>query len=256
MILKPLLKPNYKETQGVKPPVSGGPQFYGRRGGHKLRPRRQKLVDELLPRIRLLIESGQIDLSVEFGSEIKEFWLEVGFGAGEHLAEQARLNPHVGFIGCEPFLNGVAALLSKIDVNNLCNVRIFDDDACLLLPLLAEASIARCFVLFADPWPKARHHRRRFIEPENLNFIARILKNDAELRFASDHMEYVSWALEHITRHPEFKWPVRSLNDWQVAPDDWVKTRYEKKALAKGDACAYLCFNRQLRAESDLIAQT
>jgi tRNA (guanine-N7-)-methyltransferase len=254
MILNPLSKFNSTETSGAGSSASRGAQFYGRRGGYKLRPRRQKLVDELLPTIRLLAEPGQIELSKIFGSEIKENWLEVGFGAGEHLAEQARLNPHVGFIGCEPFLNGVAALLAQIEKYKLGNIRIFDDDARLILPLLPEASIHRCFVLFSDPWPKARHHRRRFIKPNNLNALGRILKDNAELRFASDHMGHVSWALEHTIRHPNFIWPVSSADDWRLAPDDWVQTRYERKALAKGEACAYLSFYRRLRGKNEVIA--
>ena len=254
MILNPLLKSNSTETPDADSPASGGPQFYGRRGGHKLRPRRQKLVDELLPTILLSADNGEIDLSAIFGPEIREIWLEVGFGAGEHLAEQARLNPHVGFIGCEPFLNGVAALLAHIDTHDLTNVRIYDDDARLILPLLPDASIDRGFVLFSDPWPKARHHRRRFIEPNNLNALGRILKDNAELRFASDHMGHVSWALEHATRHPNFAWPAASAKDWRIAPDDWVQTRYERKALAKGNACAYLRFYRRLRGEKEAIA--
>ncbi len=254
MILNPLLKFKSSERLGSGSRESAGPQFYGRRSGYKLRPRRQKLIDEILPTIRLSAEFGQIDLSKNFGSEIKESWLEVGFGAGEHLAEVARLNPRVGFIGCEPFLNGVAALLAQIDKYKLSNIRIFDDDAQLILPLLPEASIHRCFVLFSDPWPKARHHRRRFIKPNNLDALGRILRDNAELRFASDHMGYVSWALEHTIRHPNFMWPVSSANDWRISPDDWIQTRYERKALAKGEACAYLSFYRRPRGKNEQIA--
>jgi tRNA (guanine-N7-)-methyltransferase len=237
-------------------PDSGHPQFYGRRGGHKLRPGRQKLVEELLPRISLSFDNEPIELDPVFGADVQEVWLEVGFGGGEHLAEQARLNPKIGFIGCEPFLNGVASLLAQIDRHKLTNVRIFDDDARRLLPRLPEASIGRGFVLFADPWPKVRHHRRRFIEPDNLDALARVLKDGAELRFSSDHMGYVSWALEHVTRHSNFEWLARSIRDWRVTPDDWVQTRYESKALERGDACAYLRFSRKARADVPGVKQS
>jgi tRNA (guanine-N7-)-methyltransferase len=242
--------PLRRSTKGKS--ASDSPQFYGRRGGHKLRAGRQKLVDELLPRLSLASDSEQIDLVSAFGADIRDVWLEVGFGAGEHLAAQARANPDIGFIGCEPFINGVATLLAQIDQHKLNNIRLFEDDARLLLPRLPEGSIGRGFVLFSDPWPKARHHRRRFIEPDNLDALARVLKDSAELRFASDHMGYVSWALEHVTRHPSFDWLARSFRDWRETPDDWVQTRYESKALARGEACAYLRFSRAARANKTL----
>ena len=242
--------PLTRNTKGK--PESGSPQFYGRRGGHKLRAGRQKLVDELLPQISLASTVEQIDLVSEFGAAMRDIWLEVGFGAGEHLAAQAQANPDIGFIGCEPFINGVATLLAQIDQHKLTNIRIFEDDARRLLPRLPEGAIGRGFVLFSDPWPKTRHHRRRFIEPDNLDALARVLKDGADLRFASDHTGYVSWALEHVTRHPGFEWPVRSFRDWRQTPNDWVQTRYESKALARGEACAYLRFCRTVRANKTL----
>ena len=161
---------------------------------------------------------------------------------------QAQAHPEVGFIGCEPFVNGVASLLSKIDEVGLGNtVRIRDDDARPLLDALPDASVGRAFILFPDPWPKARHHQRRFVQPSNLDRFARILKDGAELRFASDHAGYVRWALFHLSRHPDFEWTANSAADWRVRPADGVPTRYETKALAKGIACTYLTFRRRVR---------
>ena len=229
----------------------GGPlHWHGRRRGHALRKGRRILIENLLPRLRIPDEIGgaPADLSALFPQTVKEVWLEVGFGAGEHLAEQARFHPDVGIIGCEPFINGIAALLARIERDGLSNVRVFDDDARLLLPRLPDAAISRVFVLFADPWPKKRHHKRRFLTGENLDALARIMHDDAELRFASDHMEFVRWTLDKLTRHRAFQWPARSPKAWRRRPEDWFETRYEAKALAQGDTCVYLAFRRRRRA--------
>jgi tRNA (guanine-N7-)-methyltransferase len=224
-------------------------QWYGRRHGKKLRPTRQKLVDELLPKLRLDPNSGSFpaNLTGLFESECKDVWLEIGFGAGEHLAGQAARNPDKGIIGCEPFINGVASLLTHIKAENLNNVRIYDNDARVLMDVLPEQSFERIFVLFADPWPKTRHHRRRIMVEANLDRFARLLKDAGELRFASDHKEYVSWALERLLHHPDFNWQAESVKDWRDPPSDWVETRYEGKARAKGDYPTYLRFTRLSR---------
>ncbi len=174
-------------------------------------------------------------------------WLEIGFGTGEHLAAQARAYPNIGFIGCEPFLNGVAALVEEIDADGLQNIRIYPDDARNLLDALPGASIERCFILFPDPWPKRRHRRRRFITPANLDSLARILSDGAELRLASDHREYVRWMLFHVLGHGAFEWTARGPADWRQGPGDWPATRYEAKALARGNDCCYLKFQRRPR---------
>jgi tRNA (guanine-N7-)-methyltransferase len=225
------------------------PRWYGRRHGHRLRKGRQDLLTGLLPKVRVVPppHGGRLDLFGLFAEPVADIWLEVGFGAGEHLAAQARANPNVGMIGCEPFVNGVASLLARIDDENLTNIRIFDDDARLLFDALPDARIGRAFTLFSDPWPKKRHHRRRFITPETLDSLARILGEGAELRFASDHMGYVSWALRHVTGHPYFLWPARGPGDWRWRPDDGFETRYETKARAQGATCVYLSFRRRDR---------
>lgn len=220
--------------------------FYGRRKGRSLRAGRQRLVEELLPRIRV-VPGGEIDPSALFEPPPRDIWLEVGFGGGEHLAEQARMHADVGMIGCEPFINGVARLLSEIERDSLGNIRIHADDARDLIDNLPDASIGRAFVLFADPWPKARHNRRRFIGPENLDRLARVMKDGAELRLASDQMPLIRWMLFHTIKHPDFEWTARGPQDWRVRPDDWPPTRYEAKAVDGGIACVYLTFCRRPR---------
>lgn len=171
-------------------------------------------------------------------------WLEIGFGGGEHLAAQAQRHPDIGFIGCEPFINGVAKLLAAVRDDDLKNVRICDDDARPLLDAMDENSIERAFILFSDPWPKKRHNKRRFINPENLDRLARVLKDGAELCFASDHMDFVAWSLERLRAHPSFVWTALTAADWRLPPEDWIATRYEEKARARGEKPAYLLFTR------------
>jgi tRNA (guanine-N7-)-methyltransferase len=225
-----------------------GPQWYGRRQGHRLRPNRQALIDTLLPTLRVeLPKDGVLDPSAVFSAPLNDIWLEVGFGGGEHLAAQARANPNIGFIGCEPFINGIANLLSQVERDGLTNVRIYDDDARKLFAVLPDAVFGRIFALYTDPWPKTRHHRRRFISDDTTDTLIRLLKDNAELRLAHDHMGYVGWMLDHVTRRQELQWQAKSKSDWQEPPDDWVETRYEQKAKARGLHPAYLSFVRRAR---------
>jgi len=174
-------------------------------------------------------------------------WLEIGFGNGEHLAEQARRHPEVGFIGSEMFVNGIASLLRHVERLGLTNVRIFDDDARLLLAALPAASVDRAFLLFPDPWPKARHAKRRFIGPANLAVLGRLLADGAELWIATDDPGYARWTLRHVIGRPEFSWRAKHPRDWRNPPDGWVETRYQRKAAAAGRATIFLCFERQSR---------
>jgi tRNA (guanine-N7-)-methyltransferase len=174
-------------------------------------------------------------------------WLEIGFGNGEHLAEQARRHPEIGFIGSEVFVNGVAALLRHIEWLGLTNVRIFDDDARLLLTSLPEASIARAFLLFPDPWPKARHAKRRFVGRANLAILANLLADGAELRIATDDPGYARWTLRQLSDRTEFSWLARKPSDWRDPPADWVETRYQRKAVAAGRRPVFLRFERRPR---------
>ena len=228
----------------------GPPRWYGRRHGRKLRDGRKAFLQDLLPRVRLVPPrgGGGLDIGALFGRPIADVWLEIGFGGGEHLAAQARAHPEIGLIGCEPYVNGVASLLAHMERDGLTNIRIFDDDARLLLDSLADASIGRAFLLFSDPWPKKRHHKRRFICRESLDTLARLLKDGAELRFASDHMGYVRWTLELATRHPCFGWLAGSKRDWLQRPAGGIETRYEAKATAAGAVCVHLSFVRLKRA--------
>jgi len=231
-------------------PDGSGDRFHGRRRGRRLRPGRAALLGTLLPRLRFSIPAeGPLDPASLFSRPPAQIWLEIGFGAGEHLAAQAQSRPDVGFVGCEPYVNGVAALLARVDALDLANVRIYDDDARPLLDVLSDASVHRVFVLFSDPWPKARHHRRRFIGDATVAALARVLADEGELWFATDDAGYVRWTLDHVTRHPAFTWTARRPQDWRHPPAGWVETRYESKALTRGATCAYLRFVRRRRAD-------
>ena len=185
------------------------------------------------------------DPSAMFPEPVDDIWMEIGFGAGEHLAGQAVRHPGIGFVGCEPFVNGVAALLAQIEDMGLRNIRVFDDDARLLLSELPDACLGRLYVLYSDPWPKVRHHNRRLTVAENLSEFARLLRPDAEFRVATDHPEFASWTLERVLRQGDFHWTAASPADWREAPDDWIETRYEGKARADGRAPVYLNFRRR-----------
>jgi tRNA (guanine-N7-)-methyltransferase len=220
--------------------------LYGRRRGHRLRAGQAGLVDALLPRLRVALDGdGPVDPARLFVPPAAAVWLEIGFGGGEHLAWQAAANPDVGLIGCEPFVNGVAALLARIDRDGLTNIRIHDGDARHILERLAPASVARLFLLFPDPWPKRRHHKRRFVLRANLDRLARVVAPGGELRFASDSPDYVRWTLFHVHAHGAFAWTARSPRDWRTRPADWPSTRYESKALEAGRTPYYLSFVRR-----------
>lgn len=223
-------------------------KFYGRRKGRQLRKGQQALLDDLLPRIAIALPpSGLIEPARLFAPPLREIWLEIGFGGGEHMAQQAKANPGIGFIGCEVFENGVASMLAHVRDDGLKNVRIHPEDARDLLPLLPSQSIDRLFLLFPDPWPKKRHANRRFINRENLDRLADFLTDGAEFRVGSDDPNYIAWALAHVTAHPAFQWLAEGPDDWRLRPADWPETRYERKALKAGRKPAYLRFRRRLR---------
>ncbi|WP_368744539.1 tRNA (guanosine(46)-N7)-methyltransferase TrmB [Desertibaculum subflavum] len=224
-------------------------RVYGRRKGKKLRAGRQALVDELLPRLQLdLPPSGPLDPAALFPRPILGLWLEIGFGAGEHLVAQARAHPELGFIGCEPYLNGMAACVAQVAESGLDNVRLFGDDARLILERLPRATLGRAHILFPDPWPKVRHHRRRIVSMPVLDLLAAALTDEAELRLATDHMDYARWMLAHLMRHPAFEWLAERPADWQARAEDETPTRYEQKALDQGLKPIYLRFRRRPRA--------
>ena len=211
------------------------PKLYGRRKGPKPSERQQRLKRELLPAITLRLEPGA-DPKSYFPSSVKDVWLEVGFGGGEHLLWQAVHNPDIGLSGAEPYAAGIGKLLSQIDDatkegKNLPGIRIHEGDARDIIAALPPASIGRIFVLFPDPWPKTRHHKRRFVQTALLDALARILRKDGELRFATDDSGYLRWTLERVLAHKDFVWTAERVADWTTRPADWPQTRYEAKAL-------------------------
>jgi len=222
-------------------------RFYGRRKGKPLTPKRQQAYDEVLSLYEIKIDKGNSKISPTsfFNFKSKEIWMEIGFGNGEHLVHQALRNPDVAFIGCEPFLNGVAALANAIKENNIKNITIWRDDARLLMNRLEPHSLDRLYILHADPWPKTRHHKRRFIQTEMLTQISGLLKNDAELRMATDHAGLAEWLIEKTYFHPNFKWQAQSAKDWQTPPDDWIDTRYCNKGKLKDHVQVYLNFKNR-----------
>lgn len=221
---------------------------YGRTRGKTLKPRQANLMETLFPRVSISLEESIIEPRSLFDG-VKEVWLEVGFGGGEHLAHQAVTHPEAGIMGCEPFLNGVAKLVSEIDQRNLSNVRILNDDARFLLERLAPASLDRVFILYPDPWPKKRHNKRRFVNPETLGFLSKALKSGGELRFASDIPDYIAWTLAQVSRFNRaggetFCWQAESAADWRTPYEGWPGTRYEAKAIREGRTPCYLSFRR------------
>jgi tRNA (guanine-N7-)-methyltransferase len=225
-------------------------RIYGRRKGHRLRPRRQRLLHERLPEIELHVpENGRIDSASLFPGRSR-IWLEIGFGGGEHLAAQAAAHPDVGVIGCEPYLTGVARLLSM--AGKLDNVRVVVDDARLLLAALPSGSLERIFILFPDPWPKARHHKRRIVNPLTAAEFARLLVPGGELRLATDDMSYVRAMLLSLLPRLELDWLAAGPSDWRERPAGWPPTRYEGKAKAAGKACVYLRFARLAGPEQNM----
>jgi tRNA (guanine-N7-)-methyltransferase len=205
-----------------------------------------------LPRLRIDVAGYQgrvLEPRELFDETVEAVWLEVGFGAGEHLSALARAHPHIGFIGCEPFINGVARLLADVDQHGLGNVRVVMDDARILLDCLGQGSIGRAFLLFPDPWPKRRHNRRRFVVPDNIAAMANVLADGAQWRIATDHMDYCRWILDHMTRSAQFSWLARRPADWRTRPDDWPPTRYEEKGMEAGRPPVFLGFERRRRIQ-------
>ncbi|MFP4044311.1 MAG: tRNA (guanine(46)-N(7))-methyltransferase TrmB [Rhodosalinus sp.] len=239
-----------RRDHGSSEHPTGAPwrNFYGRIHGKALKPNQLRWLEEDLPRLSPgpvgrdeNPERRLLDLKALFGG--RPVWLEVGFGGGEHIVHQAASNPEVGIIGAEPFVNGVAMALGKIRKAGVANVRIHAGDVRDLFDVLPVASIARAFVLYPDPWPKARHHRRRFVTPEHLEPLARVMAPGAILRVATDIPDYVRQTLEEVPRHG-FHWLAQGPQDWRRPWEDWLPTRYERKALREGRRPHYLTFRR------------
>lgn len=222
---------------------------FGRNRGRSLRPHQQSLVDGLLPRIAMDISNpsfSRVSREAIFGDKnvdprdkpeddaYKHVVLEIGFGGGEHLLAQAAHHPDTLFIGCEPFINGVAKCLAGIEAQKLNNIRLFTDDARKLVEALPDACLDAVFILFPDPWPKARHNKRRLVNPQTLSMIARAHKKGGRLLLATDHVDYSVWMLEVLLNHPDFAWTAQSQADWKTPPADWTETKYQRKTSAEG----------------------
>ena len=219
--------------------------FFGRRKGHPLRARQVELFSSLLPRLAIdLATPAPRDLATLFPLPVDDVRLEIGFGGAEHLIAQAQTNPRIGFIGCEPFVNGMAKALVAIDEFKLANIRLHHGDAVDLLEWLPAGSIARIDLLYPDPWPKRRHWKRRFVNEDNVAALARILRPAGEFRFATDWANYAEWTLLRLLRARDFAWPAERADDWRKPWADFGGTRYEGKAVREGRAPTYLTFRR------------
>ncbi|MEO0411106.1 MAG: tRNA (guanosine(46)-N7)-methyltransferase TrmB [Pseudomonadota bacterium] len=222
-----------------------GPRLYGRQVGHGgLRPSQQALLMRAMPAIELNEDGPTLDTKTLF-DEAKELWLEIGFGAGEHLAWQAENNADIGMIGVEPFITGVAKCLAHIEAGALNNVRLCAGDARRLLSRFPDQSITRVFVLHPDPWPKWRHARRRLIQTAFLEELARVMVPGGLFRLGTDWPDYSAWALHHVLRHRAFEWPAKGADDWRQRPADWPITRYAEKAALEGRRDAHFTFLRR-----------
>lgn len=224
------------------------PKFFGRRKGRVIRKAKSTLLESFLPKIKI-DENTVFDKDHLFGCPVNQVFLEIGFGDGTHLAGQALKNQHTGFIGVEVFQNGVANLLSLLtgikegndlpdDVvlagDRVDNVRVFADDARLLFAKIPDGFFDKIFLLFPDPWPKKKHASRRFVNPENLKELARLLRSGGVLRIATDHPVYKVWTLRTMAECADFKWIAKGSDDWRNPPADWVETKYQKKAIREG----------------------
>jgi tRNA (guanine-N7-)-methyltransferase len=219
--------------------------FFGRRKGHKLRIHQADLIEHLLPRLSLdIAKPCPSDLALLFDPPAGEVRLEIGFGGGEHLIAEARAYPDIGFIGCEPYVNGMAKILTQIEAHNIGNIRLFAGDAAELLAWTPPHSLARIDLIHPDPWPKRRHWKRRFVQDATVAAMARALAPAGEFRFVSDIVDYCAWTLAHLVRASDFAWTAVRASDWRLPWADYTMTRYGMKAGREGRKAAYLRFRK------------
>ena len=219
--------------------------FFGRRKGHKLRPRQAQLFETLLPRLAVdLSRPAPADLCTLFAVPVVEVVLEIGFGGGESLIAQAQMQPTTGFLGVEPFSNGMGKALAAIESGGLRNIRLHFDDAVKLIAWLPDASLKRVDLIHPDPWPKRRHWKRRFVQDEMIARLARILRAGGEFRFVTDIADYAAWTLQRFVRSAQFEWTARCADDWRKPWSDFTPTRYHAKAAREGRASCFLVFRR------------
>jgi tRNA (guanine-N7-)-methyltransferase len=226
-------------------PALHPPRLYGRRRGRALRVGQAALKHDLLPQLAFQLPEQGAPLDPHALFPGRDIWLEIGFGGGEHLVWQAARHPDKGLIGCDVFENGIVKLLGRLAQERLANVRIFPEDARLLLAALPPRSLGRVFILFPDPWPKLRHHKRRIVSPATLGELARVMIPGSELRLATDDPPYLRAIVDQALRHPLFEWLARRPADWRDRAADWPPTRYETKALAAGRRPVFLRLRRR-----------
>jgi tRNA (guanine-N7-)-methyltransferase len=201
-------------------------------------------LETLLPRLSIDLSDRVADLAILYPHAVTEVLLEIGFGSGEHLIDQAKTHPHAGFIGVEPFVNGMAKALASIADHSLSNIRLHHGDASELLVWLPDCSLDGIYLLYPDPWPKRRHWKRRFVQDESISAMARILRPGAEFRFATDVADYIAWTLRHFQRSPAFEWTAERASDWSNPWSGLSATRYEAKAKRQGHMPCYLVFRK------------
>src|SRR5579871_415880 len=219
--------------------------FFGRRKGHKLRPHHARLIEDLLPQLALdLARPAPGALAELFSPPVDQVVLEIGFGGGEHMVAQASDNPRTGFIGVEPFINGMAKALAAIESRDLKNIRLHFDDALDLIMWLPAQSLARIDLIHPDPWPKRRHWKRRFVQDEMIARLARILRPGGEFRFVTDIADYAGWTLQRFLRSEQFEWTAQCADDWRKPWPGFTPTRYHAKAAHEGRASCFLVFRR------------
>ncbi|HWV96297.1 MAG TPA: tRNA (guanine(46)-N(7))-methyltransferase TrmB [Xanthobacteraceae bacterium] len=219
--------------------------FFGRRKGHKLRVHQADLIAQLLPRLSLDLEGpAPADLTTLFEPAIDSVRLEIGFGGGEHLVAEAIAHPATGFIGCEPYVNGMAKILAQIEAHDIGNIRLVAGDAAELLAWVPQRSLARIDLIHPDPWPKRRHWKRRFVQDATVAAMARAIVPGGEFRFVCDIDSYVEWTLVHLLRAPQFDWLAERADDWRLPWPNYTMTRYGRKATREGRRATYLRFRR------------
>lgn len=219
--------------------------FFGRRKGHKLRPRQAGLFETLLPRLALdLTRPAPAELASLFAEPVTAVYLEIGFGGGEAMLAEAKAHRQIGFIGVEPFVNGMAKALAGIEAEGLQNIRLHFDDALPLITWLGRSSLTRIDLIHPDPWPKRRHWKRRFVQNEMVGQLARILRSGGEFRFVTDIADYAVWTLQRLLRSPDFEWVAQCADDWRNPWPGFVSTRYHAKAAREQRSSCFLVFRR------------
>jgi tRNA (guanine-N7-)-methyltransferase len=232
-------------SDGTAVAMHGHGSFFGRRKGHKLRAHQAELIEQLLPHLALEIAApAPASLGELFDPPVEAVRLEIGFGGGEHLIAEALAHPDTGFIGAEPYVNGMAKILARIEAENISNIRLFAGDAAALLAWAPPGSLARIDLIHPDPWPKRRHWKRRFVQAPMVAAMARVLRPGGEFRFVSDIDGYNAWTLAHLLRAPEFDWTAERADDWRKPWPDYTMTRYGRKAEREGRRANYLRFRR------------